>query len=523
MSGDSVLQETFPSLIHRHGSELGDSDAVIFHHRVTSWTEYSESVNRIANRLLQQGVGRGGRAVLMGRNTAPYLAAMGGISTAGAVIVPMPTMVTAATLLLMLEDCAPDILFVDKYVSGLLVEVLTQNPGIVDSIVALDFDDVETLAVLSASPLEEWLGDSPDDYPDVEIRESDPFVILYSSGTTGTPKGIILSHGTRIGQAKAMALLQYQTTIISTPLYSLGAMSAWMPTLYCGGCCVLVDKFDEQAFLSMVEKYRVTHMLLVPVQYERLMAQANFDEFDLSSIAFKFGGSAPMTLAAKRELAERFPGEMLEFYSLTEGGVTTALWINQSPDKLESVGQASNGCVLKIIDEDGNELASGEIGEIVGRSAVRMEGYLNRGDMSSLLWTDGEGEQYFRSGDLGYLDDDGFLFLRDRKKDMIISGGMNVYAVDIEAVLHCHPDVAEATVIGMPSQRWGESAVGLVVLKGSSEGQGESIRLWANEQLSRSQRLAVVEICEELPKNHLGKVLKIELRQQLRESLGALA
>lgn len=523
MTGNSVLEETFPSLIHRHGLERGDSDALIFHHRVTSWTEYSARVNQIANRLLNQGIGRGGRAVLMGRNTAPYLAVMGGVSTAGAVIVPMPTMVTAATLLLMLEDCAPDILFVDKYVSALLAEAVKQSPDLVCAVVALDFDDAETLEEVNASPLEAWLGDITGEYPGAEIRQSDPFVILYSSGTTGTPKGIILSHGTRIGQAKAMALMQYQTTIISTPLYSLGAMSAWMPTLYCGGCCVLVDKFDEQDFLSMVEKYRVTHMLLVPVQYERLMAQANFDEFDLSSIQFKFGGSAPMTLAAKRELAARFPGEMLEFYSLTEGGVTTALWINQSPDKLESVGQASNGCILKIIDEEGNELPNGEIGEIVGRSAVRMEGYLNRGDMSALLWTDDEGERYFRSGDLGFLDDEGFLFLRDRKKDMIISGGMNVYAVDIEAVLHRHPDVAEATVIGMPSQRWGESAVGLVVLEKGSDVQGESIWLWANEQLSRSQRLAVVEIAEELPKNHLGKILKMKLREQLQESLGTLA
>jgi acyl-CoA synthetase (AMP-forming)/AMP-acid ligase II len=523
MSEDSVLEESFPSLIHQHGSERADSNALIFHDQVTSWAQYSARVNRVANRLLGEGIGKGGRAVIMGRNTAAYVTAMGGISTAGAVCIPMPTMVTAETALLMLEDCTPDILFVDKYTSPLLAQVLALNPAVIARVVALDFGDEAALAAVNAITLDSWLGDSPADYPGVEILASDPFIIMYSSGTTGTPKGIILGHGTRIGQARNMALLQYKITIISTPLYSLGGMSSWMPTVYAGGCCVLVDKFDEQEFLSMVEKYRVTHMLLVPVQFERLMAQANFDDFDLSSIEFKFGGSAPMTLAAKRELADRFPGEMLEFYSLTEGGVTTALWFSQAPEKLASVGQASNGCVLKIIDEEGNELPSGEIGEIVGRSAVHMEGYLNRGDIASLLWSDGEGEQYFRSGDLGFLDEDGYLFLRDRKKDMIISGGMNVYAVDIEAVLHRHPNVAEATVIGLPSKRWGESPVGLVVLKPGSERQtSEEVQSWANEQLSPSQRLATVELRDELPKNHLGKILKMQLRQALQDALGTL-
>jgi acyl-CoA synthetase (AMP-forming)/AMP-acid ligase II len=523
MSEELVLEETFPSLIHQHGSERADSGALVFHDQVTSWTDYSANVNRVANSLLREGIGKGGRAVLMGRNTAAYVTAMGGVSTAGAVCIPMPTMATAEAVLLMLDDCKPDILFMDEYISGLLAEVLALNPDVVTRIVALDFGDEAALAAVNAVTLDTWLGDSPADYPGVEILASDPFIILYSSGTTGTPKGIILGHGTRIGQARNMALLQHKVTIISTPLYSLGGMSSWMPTVYAGGCCVLVDKFDEQEFLSMVERYRVTHMLLVPVQYERLMAQANFDDFDLSSIEFKFGGSAPMTLAAKQELADRFPGEMLEFYSLTEGGVTTALWFSQAPDKLASVGQASNGCVLKIIDDEGNELPSGEIGEIVGRSVVRMEGYLNRGDISSLLWTNGEGEQFFRSGDLGFLDKDGYLFLRDRKKDMIISGGMNVYAVDIEAVLHLHPEIAEATVIGLPSDRWGESPVGLVVLKEGAEIEAESIRGWANAQLNPSQRLAKVALHEDLPKNHLGKIMKVKLREELRESLGTLA
>jgi long-chain acyl-CoA synthetase len=209
---------------------------------------------------------------------------------------------------------------------------------------------------------------------------------------------------------------------------------------------------------------------------------------------------------------------MLEFYSLTEGGVTTALLVNHFPHKLASVGHATNGCVLKIIDDTGRELPAGESGEVVGRSPLRMEGYVNNAiPDEALYWIDPEGNRFLRSGDLGYLDEDGYLYLRDRKKDMIISGGMNVYASDIEALLIQHAAVQEVAVLGMASQRWGESPVAVVALSDPAIDTTELLA-WANGSLSKNQRLAGIELVTELPKNHLGKILKREIKQQLIDS-----
>jgi acyl-CoA synthetase (AMP-forming)/AMP-acid ligase II len=319
-------------------------------------------------------------------------------------------------------------------------------------------------------------------------------------------------------QTRTMGLLNFDGTavnIISTPLYSLGALSTWMPTVYGGGCNVIMAKFDVLKFLHWVEDFRVTHTILVPEQYRRLLEHEKYNEFDLSSLKFKFGGSAPSSAALKQEIASRMPGEMLEFFSLTEGGVTTALFVNHTPDKLGSVGQATNGCVLKIVGDDGIEVEQGIVGEIVGRSALHMEGYLNNAAANeSLYWQDEDDNTYIRSGDLGYLDEDGFLYLKDRKKDMIISGGMNIYATDLEDIIASHQAVREVAVLGAPSERWGESPMAIVVMHDNSSESVEDLLHWTNLQLNKHQRLVNIELIDELPRNHLGKILKKQLKNQ---------
>jgi len=260
--------------------------------------------------------------------------------------------------------------------------------------------------------------------------------------------------------------------------------------------------------------------MLVPVQYQRIMAHPDFDSYDLGSMQVKWSTSAPLRVAVKRDVAARFPGKMAEVYSMTEGGPTTVLSVTEFPDKLDSVGRPGEGIIMKLIDDDGNEVAPGEIGEIIGHSGSMMIGYHNRPDLTDqITWRDAEGRMYIRSGDMGRFDEDGFLYLSDRKKDMIISGGLNIYADDLERVLLGLDGVVDAAVIAIPSEAWGETPLGLVVLAEGCEAKVEDLRDAANDALGKSQRLAAVEVRDSLPRSPIGKILKRELRAPYWENI----
>jgi acyl-CoA synthetase (AMP-forming)/AMP-acid ligase II len=215
----------------------------------------------------------------------------------------------------------------------------------------------------------------------------------------------------------------------------------------------------------------------------------------------------------KADCLERWPGRLIEIYGLTEGGGSCMLEANLHPDKLHTVGKAGFGVELKILDEQGRELPQGEVGEIAGRAEMMMKGYYKQDDKTrELFWHDADGRLFFKSGDMGKLDEDGFLILLDRKKDMIISGGFNVYAADIEVLLLKHPDVIDAAVIGVPSEQWGESPMALCVRRDGSTTSEEAVREWANGQLSKTQRLVAVEFRDSLPRSTIGKIMKRELR-----------
>jgi acyl-CoA synthetase (AMP-forming)/AMP-acid ligase II len=253
--------------------------------------------------------------------------------------------------------------------------------------------------------------------------------------------------------------------------------------------------------------------MLVPVQYKRIMDLPDFDAFDLSSMRVKFSTSAPLRAELKADVLARFPGKLIEYYGLTEGGGVTVLVADDQPDKLHSVGKPVPGCEIRLIGEDGREVPQGALGEICGRSPTMMAGYFGRDDLTeAYIWRDTAGQIYFRSGDMGRFDEDGFLILSDRKKDMIISGGLNIYADDLERVLLADPDVDDAAVIGVPSEAWGETPLGLVVLRDGATRTALQVCDAANAHLGKSQRLCRVEIRESLPRSTIGKILKRDLR-----------
>ncbi|HRP27483.1 MAG TPA: fatty acid--CoA ligase family protein, partial [Burkholderiaceae bacterium] len=346
--------------------------------------------------------------------------------------------------------------------------------------------------------------------------------IIYSSGTTGTPKGIVQSHRLRWLQLMREPGHDYEAdaanvNLISTPLHSNTTLVSFLPTLANGGTLVLQPNFDAVEYLELAQRHRVTHAMLVPVQYRRLLAVPDFDRYDLSSFVMKYSTSAPFAADLKAQVLERWPGGLTEFYGMTEGGASCHLLAHERPDKLHTVGCPMPGHEMRVIDEAGRELPAGEIGEIVGRSPIMMNGYLNQpGKTSEAEWCDAQGNRFIRTGDVGRFDADGFLTLMDRRKDMLISGGFNVYPSDLEAVLVQCDGVLEAAVVGVPSQRWGETPVGFVVPRPGRTLDAAAVRAWANERLGKMQAISAVEVVPALPRSAIGKVLKRELRDAWR-------
>ncbi len=472
-----------------------------------SWGAFDSRINKIANLLLSMGVTKGDNIAIISPNSIPYAELFMGILRAGACVTPLSTMASPDALEKMLTDCGAKAIFVaEQYlelVNGFVTDLDLAR-------FAIDFDHTAFQRFDAAV-------DAADDTdPMIPIEMSDAFNLIYSSGTTGTPKGILHNHWMRAAQMDRVTPNGYDDnarTLLSTPLYSNTTIVSFLPTLFGGSTVYLMPKFDARAYLQIVEREKITHTMLVPVQYKRIMDVPDFDTFDLSSMRVKFSTSAPLRAGVKADVLARFPGKLLEYYGLTEGGGVAVLNASEHPDKLHTVGQPAPGNEIRLIDETGNEVPKGEVGEICGRGPTMMAGYFGRDDLTAdYIWRDAEGRVFFRSGDMGRFDEDGFLILSDRKKDMIISGGLNIYADDLELVLLGHPDVTDAAVIGIPSDAWGETPLGLVVLREGAIQTAEEICADANAKLGKSQRLSAVETRDVLPRSSIGKILKKELR-----------
>lgn len=494
---------TLPDLVRAHAAERPDAVAAADPERRLTWSELDQLADRIAARLQQDGFAKGDRTAIAGLNSVEQMAVIIGTLRAGGVAGLVTNSATGEQMAAMIADTGARHLFLDSAAKASLVgQVITASERI-----AMDGSDAGT-------PLDAWLALAGVKPTPVDILPEDGFNIIYSSGTTGTPKGIIHSHAMRWQhiQRGAPAYGPNAVTILSTPLYSNTTMASFMPTVGSGGQVVLMKKFDAHGFLELAERERATNCMLVPVQYRRIMALDDFDRFDLSSFVMKYCTSAPFPAALKADVLARWPGGLVEIYGMTEGGAAFILEAHQFPDKLHTVGKPAPGHIAKVIDEDGNELPQGSVGEVVGRSPAMMTGYNNRPEATKAMhWYDADGNLFYRHGDIGRIDEDGFLTLMDRAKDMIISGGFNIFPSDLEAILLADDRIVEAAVVGMPSEEWGETPVAFVVLKDGAD--AEAVRADCNAKVGKTQRLSAIRVVDELPRSPIGKVLKRELRE----------
>jgi len=516
---DQVLEQDFgtvPQLIHVRAQAAPQHPALIQDGVTVTYTQLDALMDRVAAALQRDGIKPGETIAICAATSIAYAVVFLGSLRAGVAVAPLAPSSSPESLVSMASDADARLLFLDAAVAQALEPV---RASLRAGLISLD----EGTAGKSFST---WLT-APEMTPEaVDIQPDWPFNIIYSSGTTGAPKGIVQAHSMRWTHVQRARINGYDSgtvSLISTPLYSNTTLVCFFPTLGVGGTVVMMAKFDAGQYLALAQKHRVTHTMLVPVQYQRIMAREDFARYDLSSFQMKFCTSAPFSAALKADIVKRWPGGLIEYYGMTEGGGTCILAAHEHPDKLHTVGQPAPGHDIRLIDDEGREVAPGQLGEVVGHSPAMMAGYHKQPQKTAEAeWHDPSGKRFIRTGDIGRFDDDGFLTLMDRKKDMIISGGFNVYPSDLEAVLQQHPGVAEVAVVGVPSERWGETPVAFVVPQQGASLQAQEVLDWANARLGKTQRLASVQVTALLPRSAIGKVLKRELRDSLNTPSNSL-
>ena len=496
--------------IENHAAALRDQEALVFGDRRVSWTELNGRFNRVANALVRAGIGKGDRVAFLMTNSVEAVELFFGIMKSGACGVPLSPMLTSDQLGTLLSDSRPKAVFVGAS-SQKLPQVSGRDSWLKKgSWISVGFE------AEGFRRYEDFLEGASDRNPNIDIRPTDHALIIYSSGTTGLPKGILHTHYSRVELAVSCTLeMRFNgltRCVVSTGVHSTGTYLMMGPTFLMGGTLVVLDHFVPSEFLATMAAEKISHTFLVPSQFLALLASPSLAETDLSNVRCMLSAGSPLRVETKQEILARMNPNLFELYGASEG-IATMMKPEQWAGRIDSVGQPMVGHYLRVIGDDDKEVPFGERGEIVGYSSCLMIGYYNRPDaVTAAIWRDENGRTFFRSGDIGKMDENRFVTVVDRKKDMIISGGINVYPVDIEAILAGHEAIFDVTVIGIPHPKWDETPHALVIKKPDVAVTEEEIMTWANGRLAKYQRISGVEFREEFPRNALGKVLKKELR-----------
>jgi acyl-CoA synthetase (AMP-forming)/AMP-acid ligase II len=483
-----------------------------------TWREANERTNRFANVLRAEGLGKGDKVALFMPASVEAWVAFWGSAKAGCVTVPLSVMLDADSLVRLTGDSDAVVVVAGPGTEATLDSIRDRLPSVrPDGWLTFGEggpgwrDARELSATVDPSPC------------GTRIDPNDIITILYTSGTTGRPKGIEHTHVSRMAYPYGFGLSlktdRYSVAVLGTPPYASGTWITMAPTMYVGGTLVILPAFSAEAFLAAVERERGTHAFLVPTQWIAVLRHAKRSSFDVSSLRCLVTAGQPLSEKTCQGLEAAFPaGGLSEVYGFSEGFATVRIPEDAARGKRTSVGKPVLLDDIRAIDEAGRELPPGETGELVGHSLMMMSGYHKNPELTArTTWVSPDGRTFLRSGDVGYVDDEGFVYVSGRLKDMIKSGGINIYAADIEAVFMAHPDVSECAAIGVPDERWGETPLLVVLPQPGGTVDVEALRAWGNERLAKYQRVSRLVIREELPRAVYGKVAK----QQLRDEFGS--
>jgi fatty-acyl-CoA synthase len=506
---------TLAEVVRDRTKSRGDAIAFEFEGRATTFAEFDINTNRVANGLKALGAKPRERIAYLGKNSDIYFELLLGAMKANVVMAPVNWRLAGPEVAFIVADCNARVLFVGPEFVALVRNIADKLPSL-RAIITTEGGASEWRDFTA------WRDAQSADDPNVEVTAKDIAIQLYTSGTTGKPKGAMLSHanflnlvqtGNEAERPDWNKWTAEDVSLVAMPIFHIGG-SGWGVMGLCHGAKgVIAREFDPTKVLDFCEQDRITKLFMVPAAMQFVVRQPRAQTVDFSRLKYMLYGASPIPAALLKECIEVFKCGFVQLYGMTE---TTGAIVALAPEdhvegleRMRSAGKALSGVELAILDPDGNRLPPGEVGEIATRSGSNMTGYWNLPEATArTLGKDG----WLRTGDAGYMDKDGYLYIHDRIKDMIISGGENIYPAEVESTLCDHPDVAEAAVIGVPDDKWGEAVKAIVVMKPGKSASATDIINFTRERIAGYKTPKSVDFIDALPRNPSGKILRRHLR-----------
>ncbi len=499
-------------ILRVHAKTRPNKVAMVFRGRETTFAELDRRANRVANGLIDEGLRPETRIALLDKNSDSFFEVLFGAAKSNIVLSVVNWRLAPAEMAYVINDAMAEILFVgEEFFSH--IEQILGDLKTVKKIIALDGSRE------GWESYEVWRDRQRDQDPMLEIAGSDVALQLYTSGTTGNPKGAQLTSDNFLALLPVGVRLwgnwrSEDVNLVCMPLYHIGGTGWGLVGFYIGALSVITRETSPVEILQVIARHRVTKTFFVPALILFLLQNPDIKKTDLSSLELIVYGASPIPIDLLRSAMKVFKCGFAQVYGLTE---TTGAFTYLAPEEhdadgneqMRSCGKPYDVVEVRVVDAEGRALAAGEVGEIVCRSPQVMKGYWNLPDATASAIRDG----WFYTGDAGYFDEEGYLYIHDRLKDMIISGGENIYPAEVESALFSHPAVADVAVIGVPDEKWGEAVKAIVVKKAGAEVTEEDIIAFARERMAHYKAPRSIDFVEALPRNPSGKILKRELRK----------